>query len=296
MAEYTVTEVDNQDHGIHIVFYQLGKGIMERYGIEGEAALRRGIHNYAYVRGDHVRRLHKALGMKINLKNFYYCGTNPYHDSSVNEDIGRVTEEEDCRTVDVCPFAQFFKDRGDLKLGEIYCEEAHPPLWQGYNPAIMVNLGRILTREGDDYCDFRVFLRPARMNAEQRKESFEKYDPDFKGDRREEYVYMTTKQGVTSKVSIMVNEFYKEFCNSFGEAVKPEFERMLELTAEDVIETVKKAAKKQNVPFDKVFWDRNCSFGSSPEEDGYWDEFSTPEVTEMARDHFYAKLNQVKFD
>lgn len=296
MAEYKVSEVDNQDHGIHITLYQLGTGIINEYGIEGEAALRRAIRKYAYARGRHVRGLHQALGMKINLKNHYYFGTNPYHDSSVNEDIGVVTEEEDCRTVDVCPFAQFFKDRGALKLGETYCEEAHPPLWQGYNPAAIVNLGRILTREGDSYCDFRVFLRPARMTAEERKESFEKYDPDFKGDRRDEYVYMTTKQGATSKVTIMMNEFYYEFLESFGDEIKPKFERMLELAAEDVENTLKASAKAQNVPFDKEFWSKNCCFADSPEEDGYWDEFSTPEVTEMAREHFYNKLNQVRFD
>lgn len=296
MADYKVYEVDNQEHGLHVTFYQLGKGIMDEYGIEGEAALRRAIYKYAYTRGQHVRGQHKALGMKINLKNHYNFNTNPYHDSSVNEDIGRVTEQEDCRTVDVCPFAQFFKDRGALKLGEIYCEEAHPPLWQGYNPATMVNLGRILTREGDSYCDFRVFLRPARMTAEQRKESFEEYDPDFKGDRREEYVYMTSKQGTTSKVSIMVNEFYQEYLRSFGEEIKPKFERMLELMAEDLTGILRECAKKHNETFDKEFWSRNCCFGSSPEEDGYWDQFATPEVTEMARVHFYDKLNQVKFD
>ena len=62
-----------------------------------------------------------ALGMKTNLKNHYYYNANPYQGSSIQENIGHVTEEEDVRTVDKCMFPEDLAARGERKLAIMYC-------------------------------------------------------------------------------------------------------------------------------------------------------------------------------
>lgn len=294
MKPLSVIQADNQGNGNHLVYLHLGRRVLDKYGIEGDAALRRAIVRYASVRGSHLRGLHKALGMKINLKNHYYYNTNPYHDSSVSEDIGHVTEQEDVRRVDSCPFADLMLQRGERYLIITYCEEAHPPLWQSYAPTAIVNLGKTIGQEHSDHCDFNVFLRPGRMTPEQRKECFEEYDPDFAGDRRSEYQFMTSRQGAISKIPIMINEFLHEFEQTFGPDARQMVAQGLEDCARDYYETLKKSAEENGLDFNADFWKANCCYGDNPQQDEYWETFADSDTIALASEHLYKVLNELR--
>lgn len=294
MKSLQVIKADNLGIGNDLVYLHLGRAVLDQYGIEGDAALRRAIVRFATVRGTYLRNCHKALGMKINLKNHYYYNANPYHDTSVSEDIGHVTEQEDVRRVDFCPFADMMLKRGERYLIVTYCEEAHPPLWQSYAPTAIVNLGRTCGQEHSDHCEFDVFLRPGRMTAEQRKECFEEYDPDFKGDRRNEYKFMTDKQGAVFKATIMIQEFLSEFQEALGAEATNMVATALEACANDYYETLKQSAEENKLDFNTEFWKENCCFGESTQEDEYWEMFATQATRELADEHFYKIFNQLR--
>ena len=290
--ERAVLEADNLARGNHLIYMYLARDLIRAYGIDGEAAVRKGLVAYATVRGSYLRRTHMALGMKTNLKNHYYYNANPYQGSSIQENIGHVTEEEDVRTVDKCMFPEDLAARGERKLAIMYCEEVHPPLWQSYAPTAIVNLGKHLSQEGSKACLFDVFLRPGRMTPEQRKECFEAYDPDFKGDRREEYPFLSDKEGGMFKVVIMFTELYRVAVGTFGPAAREVIRSAANAFLDDYLACIRQTAETLDLPLDDDFFDRNCCLERDPEREKFWEVFSTPEITAFARESIYEPLEK----
>ena len=132
------------------------------------------------------------------------------------------------------------------------------------------------------------------MTAEQRKECFEEYDPDFKGDRRNEYKFMTDKQGAVFKATIMIQEFLSEFQEALGAEATNMVATALEACANDYYETLKQSAEENKLDFNTEFWKENCCFGESTQEDEYWEMFATQATRELADEHFYKIFNQLR--
>ena len=291
MKKLSVIQADNITLGLALIYLYMGKNICETFGIEGESAVRRGLAEYAATRGSDLRKKHQALGMKTNLKNFFYYGSNPYSEASFVNHMGHVTEEEDVRQTTYCPFVEEMIRRGQRRLAVTYCEEVHPPLWQSYAPTAIVNLGKHLAQEGSDRCLFDVFLRPGRMTAEQRKECFEAYDPDFKGDRREEYITPDSKTGNCAMTIIMAASLYRSCTEAFGADAVPVLEKGAEEALADYIQVLRTCAGKLQVPCDQAFVAENYVFSSTLEEDAAWEEFADEEIRAFARRCIYDKFH-----
>ena len=82
MKKLSVIQADNITIGLTLIYLYMAKNMCETFGIEGESAVRKGLAEYATVRGSDLRKKHMALGMKTNLKNFFYYGSNPYSEAS----------------------------------------------------------------------------------------------------------------------------------------------------------------------------------------------------------------------
>ena len=290
MKKLSVIQADNITIGLTLIYLYMAKNMCETFGIEGESAVRKGLAEYATVRGSDLRKKHMALGMKTNLKNFFYYGSNPYSEASFVNHMGHVTEQEDVRQTSYCPFVDEMIKRGYRKLAITYCEEVHPPLWQSYAPTAIVNLGKHLAQEGTDRCLFDVFLRPGRMTPEQRKECFEEYDPDFKGDRREEYTVPDSKTGNCNMTIIMVASMYRKCTEIFGEAAVAPLAKGLEEALADYVQVLKASAKELQLPFDDAFIDKNYVFNRTLEEDPGWEDFADQEIREFARVNLYDRF------
>ena len=168
---FAVMNSENSGRGLSLLYSYIGAQLIRDYGIEGDSTVRKALVYYATWRGETLRKIHQSLGMKTNLYNFakYYSGG--YDDDTATEgSFYHVTPYSDVHDTTFCPFVKEMIDRGFRTLAVMYCEEVHPPLWQAYAPTAIVNLGRTLAQEGSNQCLFDVFLRPGRMNYEQRKE------------------------------------------------------------------------------------------------------------------------------
>lgn len=277
---------DNMTASLAMIHLNFARTLMDAYGFEGEATARKVMNHYATVRARDLRKAHMDLGMKTNLKNMFYFCDNPYTGSSTIVEINKVTEQEDRRETPVCPFAEVFRVKDEMDIGAMYCEETHFLLWQEYAPTAIVNIGNLLTHKGDTKCTFDIFLRPGRMTEQQRKECFEEYDPDFKGDRRDEFVFPTTKQANAKYNTIMLDSYYTKTIELMGEKMIPILEKAAEKYLNEYIAWLKNAAVKQGETFNWEFWQDNSPYEEDMSKD-YWDRFSTDEAKEFYRKHIY---------
>lgn len=289
MKEVSVIQADNITLGLTLIHLYFAKGIIDQYGIDGDSAVRKSLVKYATVRGEALRKVHMSLGMKTNLKNMFYYGSNPYSEASFVNHMGHVTEQEDVRETSYCPLADEIIKRGQQYLATTYCEEVHPPLWQSYAPTAIVNLGKTLSQVGGTKCTFDVFLRPGRMTAQQRKECFEEYDPDFKGDRRDEYKVPRSKPGNCAQAVIMICSYYTKCRELLDDGVVAVFEDALEQWREDYVACLKKSAQEQGVAFDWEFCDKNNIFEREVDQDP-WDEYGNEEIKQFVKVNLYDKF------
>lgn len=143
-----------------LVMYFLTRELLLRFGLEGDAAARRALRRYAFDRGKLLRAAHEAKGMPIDLITLFHNQDLPTDPRFERNELKCEPEErfnENFR----CPFNDVWSLQEDGKrIGRMYCEEVHIPLWTGWHPQTQVHLGQTLT-QGDDRCRFSVYLRPS---------------------------------------------------------------------------------------------------------------------------------------
>ena len=127
------------------------------------------------------------------------------------------------------------------------------------------------------------------MTAQQRKECFEEYDPDFKGDRRDEYKVPRSKPGNCAQAVIMICSYYTKCRELLGDGVVAVFEDALEQWREDYVACLKKSAQEQGVAFDWEFCDKNNIFEREVDQDP-WDEYGNEEIKQFVKVNLYDKF------
>jgi hypothetical protein len=133
-------------------------------GAEGEAALRRAVRNYGKDRAQRLRKLHEARGLPICLWSLFQAYDLPGADTSrFRRDVVQLDETARVSLVYECQFCNVWKELGGdealRSLGQIYCHEFHPAMWNAYDPRITVDLPKLLTM-GDEYCDTQAHSKP----------------------------------------------------------------------------------------------------------------------------------------
>ena len=259
--------------GLSLFYIYVGRALKDAYGLAGDTAVRNALEEYAIGRSLRLKRIHQSLGMKTNLYNFASYQSDGYNESSYAEGtFYKVSPCRDSHDTIRCTFVEEMIKRGERELAVTYCEEVHPPLWQAYAPTAIVNLGKTLAQEGGTQCLFDVFLRPGRMTPEQRVECFEEFDPDFKGDRREEYVFPTPQQSAITQFMFMFNAYYKVVCKTFDEKAVDVILGALPAYLEDYVNSLKASTKEFHQTFDQQFIQDNCLFSQDIDSDSVRDE------------------------
>lgn len=146
------------------LYYHMAKEMLDSFGEEGEAALRRAVQAFGRDRGSSLKKRHEDQGLPINVKSLFEHYDMPGTSSSrFRRTTFKLDENTRQSETYVCQFKEIWEGLGGVKalrtLGQIYCNEFHPAMWGAYDPDIKVELPRLLT-QGDAHCRFEVHRKP----------------------------------------------------------------------------------------------------------------------------------------
>lgn len=273
---YTVEEVKIINYGdtFTMIYGCISKRLIEAFGIDGERAVRLGTRYYGRYRGLAEQKVHLEHGLKINLENlftrFYDLPTDP----RFRRELQRINPQERVSHSLVCPMADTWADYGMKAIGRIYCEEFHPACYGSYAfDQTYVNLGKTLTQDGDDYCEFNLLLRPENMTPDLRKKCFAEYDPDYVEPEVED-TPIDPKTGFSNIALYVYYGMLKAASEILGEEGERSVEEGLADAAHITAELIRRHAKENEMTVDMAFAEQNSLFGFSAKEDGRWDELS----------------------
>lgn len=276
------------------LYMHLAKALASDYGIEGEAAVRKAVRDFGTDRGKSLRKLHEKHGLKLNLYNLFTFYDLP-NDPRFRRNKISLTPQERLSETLVCPIADLWAKMGGKALGRVYCEEFHHAMFTAYAPKAQVNLSQTLTQEGDDHCRFSVYLRPANMNEEERKASFEEFDPYY------------DKTGVTGVecpphrvgFGILCAKLYYHMVQAakdrFGAKGLDTIARATRAFATDIYSFLKARAEATGEEFGEAFVKQNCpiEFPASGKLGGVWAEFPDPQPESLMVSNFFGELSRL---
>jgi len=163
-----------------IMYTFIAKKMVERHGIDGESALREGVRRYGRDRGLTNQKRLLNNNIKINLLTLFNEGRDRPGEPRFTSKVIRNTREERISDTLICSFADVWKKYDAKPLGRIYCEEFHLACYEAFSfGKAKINLTRSLTQDGDDRCCFYHTYRPENLTEEERRLSFEEFDPGY---------------------------------------------------------------------------------------------------------------------
>lgn len=282
---YTAEEVKIMNFGdtFSMLYGCICKKLMEEFGFEGERAVRLGTRYYGRYRGLAEQKVHLENGLKINLENlftrFYDLPTDP----RFRRELQWINPQERVSHSLVCPMADIWKAYGLQTIGRIYCEEFHPACYGSYAfDQTYVYLGRALTQDGDEYCEFNLKLRPENMPEELRKKCFAEYDPDYvEPEIHEEPIDARCGFG---NISLYV---YYGLLKAAAEVLGPQGEACVVAALKDAAdvtaEIIRQHAEENEAEVDLTYAEENSLFRFSAWDNPKWAE----ELTDyQARERF----------
>ena len=163
-----------------MIYGCLSQQLIDEFGLDGERVVRKGTRHYGRARAIDPRETHLKHNLKINMKNFFTMFYDLPLDPRFRRELQELNPQERVSHTLVCPMADTWIHYGMKTIGRIYCEEFHGPCYGHYAfDQTVVNLGKTLTQDGDDYCEFNVLLRPENLPEHLREKCFEEYDPYY---------------------------------------------------------------------------------------------------------------------
>lgn len=282
---YTPEEIRIMNFGdtFSMMYGCISKHIMDEFGFEGERAVRCGTRYYGRYRGLAEQKVHLENGLKINLLNlftrFYDLPTDP----RFRRELQWISPQERVSHSLVCPMADIWKEYNLGPIGRIYCEEFHPACYGSYAfNQTYVYLGKTITQEGDDYCEFNLKLRPENMSEELRKKCFAEYDPDYVEPDIDEGV-IDARYGFGNITLYVYYGMLKAASEILGEEGVRCVTEALHDVAGITADIIRKHAAEENAVVDTDYAYENSLFHFSAYDDPKW----TEELTEFdARNRF----------
>ena len=146
------------------LYFHMAKEMLDSFGAEGEAALRRAVQAFGRDRGATLKKRHQANELPINVRSLFEQYDMPGTDSSrFRRTTFKLDENTRQSETYICHFCEIWEELGGVpalrSLGQIYCNEFHPAMWGEYDPDIKVQLPKLMT-QGDEHCRFEVHRTP----------------------------------------------------------------------------------------------------------------------------------------
>ena len=270
------------------LYLHLAKAVDRDFGIEGEWELRRAVRQFGIDRGLAQREQHLKAGLKPNMTNLFGKGDLPGDPRFRRNKIKLNPQERFSETL-VCPIASMWRDMDGMRLGRLYCEEFHHAKFSAYAPKSQTNLSQTLTQEGDQFCRFSVYLRPGNMDAEERREAFEEYDPEFDPAKVKELPPVSAQQGFTMLCVRIIQNIAHFTLERFGEAGEACIRGALRAFAADLAEMIAARAASLNRPFDLDFVSSNVPLDFAPDGPGnaIWELYEDIRPRKLFEEEFY---------
>jgi|GEM_PF-1251789 len=178
------------------LYIRLAMALDEEFDLNGCIVVRNAVKLYGKTLGGLRRNQLVAEDRKVNLKTMTKGGSPLPCGLRTDKEWLRVETQEMWVNVSTCPLAEVWKSEDACKLGEMYCEEFYNAYYkEAATDKCQVNLGQRITYWGENIyhrCRLSVYLRPANLNAEQRKAAFEEWDTSYKSKKEavpEKYDY-----------------------------------------------------------------------------------------------------------
>jgi hypothetical protein len=128
----------------------VARQVINRFGKEGEGALRAGLRDFGLARGRALRELVEAKGGEVNLTNFIENYNLPMARAwQGKREVGATRRFS---RVIFCPLADQWRKRGGAELGQLYCSEVDPAIREGYSPRLKFRAEKYLLL-GDAHCE-----------------------------------------------------------------------------------------------------------------------------------------------
>lgn len=258
------------------------------YGPRGERALREAIRLFARMRGESLQRIHLDAGLKLNLHNLFTYGDMPGDPRTRRNQI-RLNSQERLSETLICAIYDNWREMDAVGLGRIYCEEFHHAKWSAYAPKSQTNLTQTLTQEGDDYCRFSVYLRPANMDDAERSLSFD--ETNGPGPEPVDYPTPSHRAGYAMLTLRMLHAAALTMRTEFGHEGIERLGRAVTDFATDLSALLRQRADSVDLPYDREFMREHCPipFPDDPVWE-QWHDITSAETGPLLKQHFWAQL------
>lgn len=285
-------EIMNLADSYTLLYSFLAGPLLERFGTEGEQALREGTRRFGRDRAETLRERHQKANVKINMHSLFAVGPDLPPDPRFRRELQTLNDQERVSHTLFCPMADIWKRYGVLELGRIYCEEFHSASYSHYAYGYSkVNLAKTQTQPEDEYCAFNVVLRPENLPEELKPVCFADYDPYYTGPTQElEQAY--GKTGFGTLFIKLYSHIASTALEQLGEPAMQAIREGLQNMEKDAAERLKQAAKEQGQLLSVDFFSRNYPLEADPDKEPMWNTYGKNGLKEAMEQCFYQPLFQ----
>ena len=215
--------------------------------------------------GATLREKHLSIGAKINMKNLF---------SLIPTSLLTRVSSVNCRrfhrrSVFHTRCSVLWRDMGEPRAegDRTHLEEFHPACYSEYGYGYTsVNLARTQTQENDEYCSFRVILRPADLPAELRVKCFAEFDKDHREPDRRPELFLSGKDGFEMLSIKLYSHLLVTAVEQIGEDAIPVIAVALRKLTAGTALLLKRTSEEYSVLPDDVFIYENVPISRRYEE------------------------------
>jgi len=113
------------------LFSHVSKEVVEKFGDEGKEAIKKGVWNFGYERGQNIAKRAEANGLPNIPENYLTSYDMERSELFASDDTYGKDKVEQVFTK--CIFASQWMEDGDEEYGMLYCEMIDPSVAAGYN-------------------------------------------------------------------------------------------------------------------------------------------------------------------
>lgn len=266
------------------IYISLARKIDEQYGKKGEEIIREGIRRFGRDLGDTIYKYTLETGNRVNIKTIIDFKNRDFLDPRFRENITTLNEEVYIADMITCPLAEFWSSYGDVKLGYLFCEEFYPSFYNTYfNSKSQTNLSKMLTRRGDNMCQFAVYYRKANLDEKQVKDSFI-YNKNNESIESNLTLFKSAKEKYKNlwlKIYYYILEVATEVYGDEGQAV---ISLALQDASNFAIKHTNKRAEMTRNEFNKTFFAKNYAIDYQVLNDEFWkyyDRYNAKKILEV---------------
>lgn len=289
---YNLEEIKLQNqHDCYSRMYMfVADSINDIGGRKAEGVLREAVRRFGEDRGDTLREQHIKENIKTNLYSLFAKGGDAGHDPRFRQEIIREDSQVRIWEVFTCPMADMWNKNGKSKIGSCYCEEFMHAYVKAYTKGKgQTNISTILTCPRDNHCRFSEYYRPANLDEEQKKQSFEENEQDsnLKAAVKNEKEFKKAVNMMFIKLYYYLLGTAKEKMGDDGVSAVAIGLRKLAVASAEIL---KIQADHTGNPVNEAFVDRNFPLLLNTDDEPLWKQYDKNEAKTILKTSYLDPL------